>query len=589
MCAAAVLIVVSVTFYIYGSSQNRQFELMEKETQTKSAMLQSQKIQTDIAQLEGRLSAVSEMVIASDLDPEDEWLDNYLVHISEKETLINKAVYVSMDDLRQNLSRPEVPDEAEDTYKALMNGQRVYTEIIYSHRLSDYYFGIAEPVLRNGEAIGTIRCTIPASELVQTESLSMLPLPDNQFIVDSDGTVLFSYGSLDLTGSSLFDFLEAEFSPTHQENTKLKQGMQEKYTVTESAGGYFVTSSPLFVHHWNLVQFASKGSMQQISDKLLLHTVILCLIISMVLIGMVCIMLKNIYTKNSSIAFQQKKTASLATVFDVLLLEYDPGRDQMVLTPGDNCVYALDNLVITKCRDHHFNNVHPDDLETFVEFIRSPRAAAFELRLLGKDGRWIWSDCQMLPVSMNKKDVSYAGKIFDIHERKLRELKLMEENIRDSMTGLMNRTALKEYVTMLLDRKTAGFFFMIDIDNFKAVNDTYGHAAGDEMICRFSEVLRDTFRETDLIGRVGGDEFTVYMPGTGSKRLAAEKAKNILDGLAFLSEREGILISASIGIARYPDDGTDYEELLRKSDKAMYDAKRGGKNNFSFCKTILIC
>ena len=173
---------------------------MEKETQTKSAMLQSQKIQTDIAQLEGRLSAVSEMVIASDLDPEDEWLDNYLVHISEKETLINKAVYVSMDDLRQNLSRPEVPDEAEDTYKALMNGQRVYTEIIYSHRLSDYYFGIAEPVLRNGEAIGTIRCTIPASELVQTESLSMLPLPDNQFIVDSDGTVLFSYGSLDLTG-----------------------------------------------------------------------------------------------------------------------------------------------------------------------------------------------------------------------------------------------------------------------------------------------------------------------------------------------------------------------------------------------------
>ena len=101
MRAAAVLIVVSVTFYIYGSSQNRQFELMEKETQTKSAMLQSQKIQTDIAQLEGRLSAVSEMVIASDLDPEDEWLDNYLVHISEKETLINKAVYVSMDDLRQ--------------------------------------------------------------------------------------------------------------------------------------------------------------------------------------------------------------------------------------------------------------------------------------------------------------------------------------------------------------------------------------------------------------------------------------------------------------------------------------------------------
>ncbi len=87
----------------------------------------------------------------------------------------------------------------------------------------------------------------------------------------------------------------------------------------------------------------------------------------------------------------------------MLLLEYDPGRDQMVLTPGDNCVYALDNLVITKCRDHHFNNVHPDDLETFMEFIRSPRAAAFELRLLGKDGRWIWSDCQMLPVSMNKK------------------------------------------------------------------------------------------------------------------------------------------------------------------------------------------
>ena len=95
-----------------------------------------------------------------------------------------------------------------------------------------------------------------------------------------------------------------------------------------------------------------------------------------------------------------------------------------------------------------------------MEFIRSPRAAAFELRLLGKDGRWIWSDCQMPPVSMNKKKMSLMrGKIFDIHERKAEGTKAYGgEYQRQYATGLMNRTALKEYVTMPLDRKTAGFF-----------------------------------------------------------------------------------------------------------------------------------
>ena len=129
------------------------------------------------------------------------------MHISEKETPINKAVYVSMDDLRQNLSRPEVPDEAEDTYKALMNGQRVYTEIIYLAppvRLLLWHCR-ARTEKRRGDR--NYPPTTPASELVQTESLSMLPLPDNQFIVDSDGTVLFQLWQPDLTGSSLFDFL----------------------------------------------------------------------------------------------------------------------------------------------------------------------------------------------------------------------------------------------------------------------------------------------------------------------------------------------------------------------------------------------
>ena len=118
---------------------------------------------------------------------------------------------------------------------------------------------------------------------------------------------------------------------------------------------------------------------------------------------------------------------------------------------------------------------------------------------------------------------------------------------------------------------------MIDIDNFKVLNDTLGHVTGDDALIYFADEIKNNFRQKDLIGRVGGDEFIVFMPDTDQELAARNKAEQLLSRLKNWHRAE---LSASIGIARYPQDGSTYEDLYESADAAMYQVKQRGKNGY---------
>ena len=117
---------------------------------------------------------------------------------------------------------------------------------------------------------------------------------------------------------------------------------------------------------------------------------------------------------------------------------------------------------------------------------------------------------------------------------------------------------------------------MIDLDQFKVVNDTVGHEAGDRALVAAAERLRQAVRETDVVGRWGGDEFVVLMPGIADARAVPERAATIANAIAAAPPIGGFELTASVGAALFPAHGTDLETLLRAADRAMYAAKVQG-------------
>lgn len=150
---------------------------------------------------------------------------------------------------------------------------------------------------------------------------------------------------------------------------------------------------------------------------------------------------------------------------------------------------------------------------------------------------------------------------------------------RDDLTGLLAVSALKAEAQKLSDQNELGAFAVIDVDNFKDVNDTYGHKVGDEALCLVAHKLERTFAEGDLIGRFGGDEFAVCLRGRVSKETLEQRCSELVEGIRTASQEAGYPFTVSVEAVRAESE-RNYLELYDRADQAMYQAKRGGKGRY---------
>ena len=188
------------------------------------------------------------------------------------------------------------------------------------------------------------------------------------------------------------------------------------------------------------------------------------------------------------------------------------------------------------------------------------------------------------------KDSSY-GFLEDISVESARTKQLIqsleeekEKNYIDSLTGIYNRTKVKEYIDDFVSKDTnmQGVMILMDLDNFKNINDQLGHMEGDLVLKKFAEILITQFRTSDIVARLGGDEFIVFLPNFISKAGLETKIDHILSIIRqeLSSYYEQYNLSVSIGIAYLGGNYKTYEDLYQSADDAMYTAKRGGKNGY---------
>jgi len=193
------------------------------------------------------------------------------------------------------------------------------------------------------------------------------------------------------------------------------------------------------------------------------------------------------------------------------------------------------------------------------------------------------------------KDVGYLDKLPSVLEHAYVHAELNCERARlhylatfDELTGLLNRAEFRARAEPVLSRShrlgERCALMLVDLDDFKVVNDTFGHGAGDDLLRGFAALLRQILREEDLCCRFGGDEFLILLEGVDQAGGAARTAERIAESLSERLPAGGreAVVKASIGIAIYPDDGQDIDTLIRNADTAMYKAKTGGRSHFRF-------
>jgi len=182
----------------------------------------------------------------------------------------------------------------------------------------------------------------------------------------------------------------------------------------------------------------------------------------------------------------------------------------------------------------------------------------------------------------------YIGIFSDITARKEADEHLLHLAQYDALTDLPNRVLLLDRLGQLTKairrEQSKGAVLFIDLDHFKAINDTLGHAAGDLLLQTVAKRLTDSVRSTDTVARMGGDEFIVTLPQLHQVEDAALVAEKLLAAIStpVMLYDQGLSVSASIGMCIFPDDGANAEELIRNADAAMYQAKNAGRNTYQF-------
>jgi diguanylate cyclase (GGDEF)-like protein/PAS domain S-box-containing protein len=248
--------------------------------------------------------------------------------------------------------------------------------------------------------------------------------------------------------------------------------------------------------------------------------------------------------------------------------------------------------------------VHPEDRNAVIEENKrcefTAESFAMQYRMTRKDGRVIWvEDSWVVVDSEHGRRRVFQGVVFDITERKIAEEEIAFLAHNDKLTRLPNRAFFERTLEMAISRarrhRLGITVLFLDLDNFKLVNDSLGHHAGDDLLIQLADRLRLATRDADLVARQGGDEFLVLLSdidGEGPSLDERETSTIVADAVARRIEEAlqepfelggtSIRVSASIGISRFPKDGVDPETLLRSADAAMYQAKRFARGGHSF-------
>ncbi|MDE1890833.1 MAG: diguanylate cyclase [Planctomycetota bacterium] len=379
---------------------------------------------------------------------------------------------------------------------------------------------------------------------------------------------LFHLKRDEIKGKTPYDCFPKEVAASHLENdrkvfeSKIPMEFDEVATHdNRSLHSYISVKFPLFDTHGNL--YAVCGISTDITER------------------------KNMeeQLRELSCAVEQSPSVVVITDTDGVIQYVNPKFVQLTGYTPEEAIGKTPRILKS-------GKTPPDEYERLWNTITSGNAWQGELLNRKKNGEFYWENTRIAPI----KDSTGVITHFVAVKEDVTERKRLEETIRqmahyDTLTSLPNRALLKDHFTLALAharrKKEALAVMFVDLDLFKNINDTFGHDAGDQLLQGIAGRLLTCVRETDTVSRLGGDEFTILLPEIGEAENVAMLAGKVIEAIKqpLMVNSNKLSITASVGIALFPNDGEDADTLLKNADIAMYRAKEKGRNNYQFYAT----
>ena len=463
---------------------------------------------------------------------------------------------------------------------------------------------VSAPVNTSNGVNGVLFVTIDGREIAKIIQTLTYDGEAMTVICDSQGVILFCEARLDdkLLGKSVFDYA-GKISLQTKEGAlglaaALKKGFTTEFTYQYHDVKYYAVATAIGVLDWRVVTFVSGEKADYIQRQVNMYQMGMLFIMLTVGISMAIqsyiherITVRKL-EKDKDLLEQSAKRYQLITqlskevLFSVRLdtgeISFNDSFDDMFGFPPPICtIYNLDDCM------HLFVEADRQRFSTMINKLRAGAAAAHEeLRMLNSRGLVRWKQIEVFSVFDKYGHVSQlVGKIADIHRQKQSMQRLIRQADSEPLTGLLNRGAMERNIKGFLEGEGVygkHALLMLDFDNFKAVNDTLGHARGDDLLVSFAAGIKRIFRAGDYASRIGGDEYMVFVKNIFDDGVALEKAELLREEMINLSRKIGIPVSISVGIAVYNRDGETFDRLYKAADEALYYVKNNGKNSISF-------
>ena len=275
--------------------------------------------------------------------------------------------------------------------------------------------------------------------------------------------------------------------------------------------------------------------------------------------------------------------------------DWNPFTDEVYYSQQflDNLGYE-ENEFVSQMQDWN-DYVHPNDVTAANLAMQNHLSGktddySIEQRVRNKSGQWLWMLSRGMIISRNSSGnaTRVVGTHTDISSHKASEQLIWEQANIDTLTQLPNRRLfnnnLQESIQHCHNEDSSFVLMFLDLDNFKIINDTHGHKAGDLLLKEAAKRLSHCIRKQDIVSRLGGDEFTIILNQIDDTESVNTVAQNVLNALSkpFLIDLESFHVTASIGITHYPNDSRNHEILLMNADQAMYEAKALGRNRYRY-------
>ena len=475
-----------------------------------------------------------------------------------------------------------------DYFQEAMQGSTAISESTITDETGSEVLVAAVPIMRNGRSVGTVFGTFDKSTLSELLNNVSFSGRETNILLRDDGSVL-AVSQTDIVDSkmtNLFDEINF-YTPSSNKDTVLSTNIDGTDVI--------VVFTPVGVHEWYFASILPDAVVDEQSAVISGNVAIVIIVVSFAFI-LLFVSILYLLKSNEVIARTSEKFKMVSVQSQDIIIDYDFTRRILTLDGNtDNVVKDGKNTFNYSETMELLGLVHSDDegMREQLADIRSSSDTSVrgEFRMRCLDGTYSWFKLKATIVRVHDHPQQMVGSLINVDEQMNKELRLIEKAETDPLTGILNKGAFREHVSeRLKDASRNDLFavYIIDLDNFKAVNDNLGHAMGDQVLSDVAKKLCIVFSDQDCVGRIGGDEFAAFLRLSSNVR---EKGMNIIESKAkaicshmqetYHARKKSVSVSSSVGVAIYPNAGRDYDTLYKNADKALYSIKENGKNGYS--------